>query len=80
MRRIAPITMNPSTKRIEKALHVKKYLAAIGAKGGASGRGKSKARSREQARKAAQARWTKAKLVKKEDRAGKVGRRGRRTN
>jgi len=72
--------MNPSTKRIEKALHVKKYLAAIGAKGGASGRGKSKARSREQARKAAQARWTKAKLVKKEDRAGKVGRRGRRTN
>jgi hypothetical protein len=38
---------------------VSKYLAAIGRKGGQSGRGKSKARTTEQARKAAMARWVK---------------------
>ena len=42
----------------------RKYLAAIGARGGAAGRGKAKARSREQAQKAARARWAKRKVEK----------------
>jgi len=37
------------------------YLAEIGCKGGAAGRGSSKARTSEQARKAALARWGKRK-------------------
>ncbi len=41
------INMNPS---------VKKYLASIGRKGGAAGRGQAKARTSEQARKATLAR------------------------
>ena len=42
----------------------KKYLAAIGSKGGKAGTGKSKARTSAQARKAARARWDKAKANK----------------
>jgi hypothetical protein len=38
---------------------VKKYLANIGRKGGAAGKGAAKARSSEQASKAAKARWQK---------------------
>lgn len=37
----------------------RKYLASIGAKGGAAGTGKSKARTKAQARAAAKARWSK---------------------
>ena len=36
---------------------VKQYLAAIGRRGGQSGRGKSKARTKAQARRAAKIRW-----------------------
>lgn len=43
----------------------RKYLASIGAKGGAAGTGKSKARTTEQARKAALARWVKRRLESK---------------
>jgi hypothetical protein len=45
---------------------VKKFLAAIGKKGGAAGKGAAKARSAEQARKAAKARWKKARKPQKE--------------
>ncbi len=38
---------------------VTKYLASIGAKGGAAGTGKAKARTSTQARAAAKARWGK---------------------
>lgn len=42
----------------------RKYLAAIGRRGGKAGTGKSKARTKAQARAAAQARWKKAKNQK----------------
>jgi hypothetical protein len=38
------------------------YLAEIGRKGGAAGRGPAKARTSKQARRAAQARWAKQQL------------------
>lgn len=41
------------------AQNMRDYLAAIGRKGGASGRGAAKARTSAQARRAAQARWKK---------------------
>jgi hypothetical protein len=40
---------------------IKAYLASIGKKGGAAGKGAAKARTPEQARKAAEARWGKPK-------------------
>jgi len=40
---------------------IKKYLASIGRKGGAAGRGKAKARTSAQARAAVMARWNKVK-------------------
>jgi len=40
---------------------ITKYLATIGAKGGAAGTGKSKARTKKQARAAAMKRWNKRK-------------------
>lgn len=42
----------------------RKYLAAIGRRGGKAGTGKSKARTKAQARAAAQDRWKKAKNQK----------------
>lgn len=44
---------------------VRDYLAEIGRKGGAAGRGSAKARTTEQARAAVLARWAKTKRKKK---------------
>lgn len=49
---------------------IKDYLAKIGKKGGAAGRGSAKARSSKQARKAARARWGKAKKSKAKSSGG----------
>ena len=45
------------------------YLAAIGRKGGAAGRGPAKARTSKQARQAALARWGKRKMKAREKRS-----------
>lgn len=43
---------------------IRKYLAEIGRKGGAAGKGEAKARTSEQARAAVQARWARVKAAK----------------
>ena len=49
------------------------YLAEIGRKGGAAGRGSAKARTSEQARAAVQARWARTKRKKRKAKRPNIG-------